>query len=125
MLTTPDRRELLAHLQPVLDPVRLAALRARAQAIHSSGALVDYIQALLTATRRHPEIRVGLSPRAGLALLAAARAAALLDARTHAQPEDVQRVFAAVAAHRLVPAHDTGKDRDVLAREVLAAVPVD
>jgi len=125
MLTTVDRRELLKQLQPVLDPVRLAALRERAVAIHVSPALVDYIQALLAATRRHPEIRVGLSPRAGLALLAAARAAALLDGRTYAQPEDVQRVFAAVAAHRLVPMHDAGKDRDVLAREVLTAVPVD
>jgi len=125
MLTTADRRDLLKQLLPVLDPVRLAALRERTLAIHVSPALVDYIQALLAATRRHPEIRVGLSPRAGLAVLAAARAAALLGGRNYAQPEDVQRVFGAVAAHRLVPMHDAGKDRDALARDVLTAVPVD
>jgi MoxR-like ATPase len=125
MLTTIDRRELLKQLQPMLDPGRLAALRERALAIHASAALVDYVQALLGATRRHPQIRVGLSPRAGLALLGAGRASALLAGRDFALPEDVQRVFVAVAAHRLVPAHDAGKDRDVLAREVLAVVPVD
>jgi MoxR-like ATPase len=125
MLTTTDRRELLQQLKPVLDAEALRALSLRVDAVHASPALLDYVQALLAATRHHARIRVGLSPRAGLALLRAARAFALLDGRAHVLPEDLQAVFGAVAAHRLVPSHDAGMERDALARDVLAAVPVD
>ena len=125
MLTTPDRRTMLQQLDPQLDDAALAQLRDEVGHVQASGALLDYIQALLAATRRHPAVRVGLSPRAGLALLRVARAYALLDGRPYALPEDVQAVFASVAAHRLVPAADAGADRDGLARQVLESVPVD
>ena len=125
MLTTPDRRILLQQLEARLDADALMSLRNDVDAVQASPALVDYLQALLAATRRHARIRVGLSPRAGLALLRAARAWALLDGRHHCLPEDVQAVFAAVSAHRLVPAADAGVDRDALARQVLDTVPVD
>ena len=62
------------------------------------------MQALLAASRIDADIRVGLSPRAGLALLNAARACALLDGRGYCLPEDVQTVFVGAAAHRLIPA---------------------
>ncbi|MGB3496833.1 MAG: AAA family ATPase, partial [Rhodanobacter lindaniclasticus] len=71
LLTGSDRRDMLARLTPQLDAESLLALHQRAQAITASGALLDYLQALLAASRRHPEIRAGLSPRAGLALLGA------------------------------------------------------
>jgi MoxR-like ATPase len=125
MLAQPDRRVLLDRLQPVLDADDLAALRAQADALVASPALITYVQALLAATRGDPRIRVGLSPRAGLALLRAARASALLAGRRFVLPEDVQAVFASVAAHRLVPAPDAGATREALAAAVLAAVPVD
>ncbi len=125
MLTTPDRRVLLQQLAPKLDADALVALRGEVDAVHASPALVDYLQALLAASRRHGKIRVGLSPRAGLALLRAARAWALIAGRAHVLPEDLQAVFAPVAAHRLVPAPDAGADRDTLARQILASVPVD
>ena len=125
MLTTPDRRTMLQQLDPQLDDASLAQLREDVGRVQASHALLDYVQALLAATRRHPAVRVGLSPRAGLALLRVARAYALLAGRPYALPEDVQAVFAAVAAHRLVPAADAGADRDVLARQVLESVPVD
>jgi MoxR-like ATPase len=125
MLTTPDRRSMLAQLKPVLDAESLRALSTRVDSVHASPALLDYVQALLAATRQHPKIRVGLSPRAGLALLRAARAYALIEGRPHLLPEDVQAVFVAVSAHRLVPAHDAGLDREALARDVLAAIAVD
>ena len=125
MLTTPDRRVLLQQLEPKLDAAALTELRERVDSVQASAALVDYLQALLAASRRHAKVRVGLSPRAGLALLRAARAWALLSDRSHCLPEDVQAVFAAVAAHRLVPSPDAGVDRDALAAQILDTVPVD
>jgi MoxR-like ATPase len=101
----------------------LLALRRQAQAITASPALLDYLQALLAASRRHAEIRTGLSPRAGLSLLAAARAWALLDGRTYVLPEDLQVLFVPLAAHRLVAARGIGGE--ALARQLLAEVAVD
>ena len=123
LLTGTDRRELLNRLQPQLDAASLAALYRQSQAITVSPALLDYLQALLTASRRHAEIRVGLSPRAGLSLLGAARAWAMLSDRTHVLPEDVQALFVPLAAHRLVAAR--GANGETLARTLLAEVAVD
>lgn len=122
LLTGSDRRDLLAQLQPQLDGAALAALHRQAQTVTASPALLDYLQALLQASRRHTDVRVGLSPRAGLALLAAARAWAMLSGRNHVLPEDVQALFIALAGHRLVPAR--GGDGDTLARQLLADVAV-
>jgi len=123
LLAGSDRRELLASLEPRLDAAALLALREEARQVTASAALLDYLQALLTATRRHAEIRIGLSPRAGLALLAAARAWALLDGRDHVLPEDLQALFVPLAAHRLVSAH--GDDTHAIARQMLDEVAVD
>jgi len=100
------------------------ALRRAVDGVHVSDALIDYVQALLTRSRQHPGVRVGLSPRAGIALLRAARAYALLLGRGHVLPDDVQALFAAVAAHRLVPEADAG-GHATLAKAILHAVPVD
>jgi MoxR-like ATPase len=123
LLTGSDRRDLLAQLFPQLDGAALTSLSRQAQTITASTTLLDYLQALLTASRRHPEIRVGLSPRAGLALLGAARAWALLSGRSHVLPEDIQALFVPLAAHRLLPAR--GASGDTLARKLLAEVAVD
>jgi len=123
LLSGTDRRDLLARLAPQLDGDALVALRERAQAVTTSTALLDYLQALLAASRRHAEIRVGLSPRAGLSLLAAARAWALLSGRSHVLPEDLQALFVPLAGHRLVPSR--GSSGEALARELLAEVAVD
>ena len=122
LLTGSDRRDLLAQLGPKLDGPALAALHRQAQAITASPALLDYLQALLAASRRHADIRVGLSPRAGLALLNASRTWAMLSGRGHMLPEDVQALFVPLAAHRLVPAR--GASGDTLARQLLAEVAV-
>jgi MoxR-like ATPase len=123
LLTGSDRRDLLAQLAPQLDGAALAALHQQAQTITASAALLDYLQALLTASRRHPVSRARLSPRAGLALLAAARAWALLSGRTHVLPEDVQALFVPLAAHRLLPVR--GANGETLARQLLAEVAVE
>jgi MoxR-like ATPase len=124
LLAGSDRRDLIARTQPVLDAAQVLLLRGAVSAVHASDALVDYVQALLARSRRHAGVRVGLSPRAGIALLRAARAYALLLGRKHVLPEDVQALFAAVAAHRLAPDTDAG-DSAALAKTILHAVPVD
>jgi MoxR-like ATPase len=122
LLAGVDRRDLIGRLAPALDAAAILALRARARDVLAHPALLDYVQMLLEASRRHPGIRIGLSPRAGLALLGSARAWALLHGRGFVIPEDVQAVFVAVAAHRLVAAHAAGGE--VLAPELLAGVAV-
>lgn len=94
-------------------PVMLAAkdipeLQAQVAAIHVAEPLIDYIQSLLAATRQVTSFQHGLSPRAGLALLAAARAWAWLDGREMVLPDDVQVVFPSVARHRLRSIHGSG-----------------
>ena len=106
LLMGEDRRELLERQPAVASPAALVELQHAAQRVHVSEALVDYVQALLGTTRNSPELANGLSPRAGLGLIAAARAWALLDGRDHVLPDDVQTLFPHVAAHRLHLAGD-------------------
>ena len=124
LLTGTDRRELIAQAMPVLADGDVQALRRAAEQVHASEALVGYVQALLARSRQQPGIRVGLSPRAGLAQLRAARAYALLLGREHVLPEDVQALFIAVAGHRLSGEAEAGSGA-ALAKAVLHAVPVD
>ena len=124
LLAGSDRRDLIARTLPVLAADQVQQLRSAVLQVHASDALVAYVQALLARSRRHPGIRVGLSPRAGIALLRAARACALLLGRSHVLPEDVQALFPSVAAHRLTADADAGDDH-ALARAILHSVPVD
>ena len=124
LLAGADRRSLIAETTAVLDADQVRALRRAVTEVHASEALIAYVQALLARSRHHPGVRVGLSPRAGLALLRAARALALLQGRDHVLPEDVQTLFPAVAAHRLVADADGGDGRR-MASAILQAVAVD
>ncbi|HET9031297.1 MAG TPA: AAA family ATPase [Dokdonella sp.] len=101
MLASSDRRVLLESLPACLRPAQILALRKVVADVVASSALIDYVQRLLEASRMHGEVQIGLSPRAGLAILAAARAHAVLGGRGYALPEDVQAVFPYIAAHRL------------------------
>ena len=124
LLAGSDRRDLIAQALPVLGADDVLKLRDAVQRVHASDALIDYVQALVARSRHHGGVRIGLSPRAGIALLRAARAYALLLGRRHVVPEDVQALFVAVAGHRLVPASDGG-DATALAKAILHAVAVD
>ncbi|ENO88933.1 AAA family ATPase [Thauera linaloolentis] len=106
LLMGEDRRSVLERRAPVIGPDDLAGLQRRAQGLHVADRLIDYVQALLSATRHDAELAAGLSPRAGLGLLSAARAWALIHGRDHVLPEDVQALFPHVAAHRLHLAGD-------------------
>jgi len=99
MLLGLDRREMLLELKPVMDGATLAEIQGRVRQVHASPKLLDYLQDLLDASRRRH--RTGLSPRAGLALLHAAQAWALMEGREMVLPEDVQAVGKSVMAHRL------------------------
>ncbi|MFL6592896.1 MAG: AAA family ATPase [Luteimonas sp.] len=124
LLSGVDRRELIAQARPLLGAQDVIALRRAVGGVRASDALIAYVQALMVRSRQHPGVRVGLSPRAGIALLRASRAYALLLGRNHVLPDDVQALFAAVAAHRLVVDTDAGHHA-ALAKAILHAVPVD
>ncbi len=124
LLTGVDRREQIALVQPQLGIADILSLRMAIEKVHASEALVNYVLTLLDRSRHHSGVEVGLSPRAGLALLRAARAHALLAGRSHVLPDDVQALFVPVAGHRLVPAADTGSG-PALAQAILASVAVD
>ncbi len=108
---------------PVMDAEQVSALQQAAAQVYAGPALVDYVLALVQATRTHGGFAAGLSPRAGLALLACARAWALLHQRDMVLPEDVQAVFAPVAGHRLLPATGAGDGKEALTR-LLAGVAI-
>lgn len=123
LLMGEDRRALLVRMSPGLSPHALLTLQREVARVVVSPALASYVLALLHHTREAGRFVAGLSPRAGLALLAAARAWALLEGRAYVLPEDVKMVWPYVAGHRLLPLHGGGSLVDELAR-VLADVPV-
>lgn len=118
LLIEPDRKNLLDVLEPELDPASVLQLMHLAQALHVSDPLLDYVQQLIEATRIHPSLRAGLSPRAALALLRCARAHALLRAQDFVLPDNVKTVFPALAAHRLQSRPNTAEVEDVVAEIV-------
>jgi MoxR-like ATPase len=101
LLAGEARRDMLKTLPPLARPADLVAAQAAVKTVYASAALLDYVQALLAHTRASGRYAEGLSPRAGLALLAAGRAWAWFDGRDHLIPEDIQNVLPAVAGHRL------------------------
>ena len=109
LLQGQDRRELLEKLGGTLRTEELAMLQQQAQRVHVAPALLDYVQALVNYTRTSAEYAIGLSPRAALALVHAARAWALMESRGHVVPEDVQAVLPGVVSHRLTPSADVGR----------------
>ena len=108
LLLGEARRDLLPRLEPMLSAEELRAIQAQIPRVRVSDALVDYVLRLVEATRTQPQFACGLSPRASLALLAAARAWAFLAGRDYVIPEDVQVVLPAVVAHRLREQADFG-----------------
>jgi len=111
LLAGGDRRRMLKDVSARIDTQTLLAWQTHVDRVHVAPALLDYVQALLSATRSSPRWELGLSPRAGLALLRAARAWAMIDGRAQVVPEDVQAVLPSVAGHRLNSLEGDGGDR--------------
>ena len=124
LLRGRDRREMVGEIEAVMSPENLLAAQRTVTEVHVSDALLDYVQALLAATRRGGEYEAGLSPRAGLALLRGAQAWALLHGRGHVLPEDVQALLPGVVGHRLRPAGDGQSPAAGVAATLLERVPV-
>ena len=124
LLAGTARRDLLQNLQPVMQATDLLQLQALVQNIHASDALIHYLQDLLTATRNGQWVEQGLSPRAGVSILRAAKAHALLAQRHFVTPDDVQAVLPQTAAHRLVPVSHAGRGAIEQVRAMIAAVPL-
>ncbi|WP_305804323.1 AAA family ATPase [Stenotrophomonas sp. YIM B06876] len=124
LLSGSNRRTLIAQAMPCLGEDDIRILRAAVDQVHASDALIGYVQNLLTRSRQHAGVRVGLSPRAGIALLRGAKAYALLLGRNHVLPEDIQALFVAVAGHRLV-AEAEASSGPALAHAILHSVQVD
>jgi MoxR-like ATPase len=102
MLAAHESGDRVAELEPVASAADLLAAQDAASRVLSSEALRAYVVAVLGATRADPRVELGASPRAGLMLLRAAKARALLEGRDHALPDDVQALAEPVLAHRIV-----------------------
>ena len=121
LLQGAERRDLLQTLTPVLQDHTLLQWQASAATVHASAALLDYVQGLLQHSREGGGFRHGLSPRAGIGLLRAARAWAMVDGRDAVLPDDVQAVLEAVVEHRIGPREDGGSAAATLLESV--AIP--
>jgi MoxR-like ATPase len=127
LLMGEDRRSMLKSLPAAMQPSELATAQQALRQIHSSPALIDYVQALAHESRRATLFAEGLSPRAAIALLQAARAWAALEGRDHVIPEDVQAVLVPVCAHRLRPLksiHGVALASRELVLQLQASVPL-
>ncbi len=119
ILTGGDPRTRLRELDPLLTIAELLALQSEVDEISAAEPVVDYLLRLIQFTRTSEDFEFGLSPRAALAVLQAAKAIALLDGRSFVIPEDIQTVFPAVANHRL---QGTGRGHDNGSRVLIGKV---
>ena len=125
LLAGEDRRAMVDRQGPVLAQTDLARLQGQVTQVHAAAPVIDYCHELLLFTRRSGRFLHGLSPRAGIGLLRAAKAWALLGDRAYVIPEDIQAVLPSVAVHRLLGADGVARlDPDETATLILSAVPV-
>jgi len=124
LLQGEERQILLERIPSCLDTEMLKSMQEECRAVYASNALLDYIQALIQHTRESGTYQVGLSPRAGVALLNAARAWAFMDRRKSILPEDLQAVLSSVAGHRLRLAVGDSSDSRTVVAPLLAEVTI-
>ncbi len=122
LLLGQNPRDKLKQLKAVISHQQLLAIQTEVENIHTSPAIIDYIQQLLEYTRNSDLFHFGLSPRAGLGLLRASQAWALIEERQQVLPEDVQAVITSIVGHRL-QTRDAFLDRDSIA-ELIAHVAI-
>ncbi len=122
LLSGADRRQMLGTLPALLTAGELRAIQQRVLQVHAAPALLAYLQDLIEATRSGRWFLQGLSPRAGIGVLRAAKAQALLAGRDYAAPDDIQAVLPQTIAHRLNPVGDAGRGAVEQVRAMMAAV---
>ncbi len=124
LLRGEDRRALIESLPPALTPDDLARLQRAVAAVHTAEPVLEYLQDLVAATRSGRWFLQGLSPRAALAVVRAAKAQAFLQGRDYVAPDDVAAVLPQTTAHRLIPVRDAGRGPTEQVRAMLDAVPL-
>ena len=124
LLSGGNPRELMQQLRAEISIERFLEIQAAVDNIHCSEPLLDYVQQLVQATRNSGWFVYGISPRAGLAIIQASRAWALMDGRRHVEPGDVQSVFSAIAEHRLTPAEQHSRSAADLVAELLDQIAI-
>jgi MoxR-like ATPase len=124
LLAGQDKREAIEALKPVMSPQQVIAAQAAVKQVHAADALLDYLQALIAATRSGQWFVEGLSPRAGIAVLRAAKARALMAQRHSVAPGDTQAILPQALAHRLVPVAGAGRGALEQVRAMLEATPI-
>ena len=122
LLKGADRRDMVDNLQAVLSPNDLLELQQQVNSVQASEPLLDYLQDLMAATRSGQWFLQGLSPRAGIAVMRAAKAQAFLNQRDYVAPDDIAAVLPQTTAHRLIPVGDAGRGAQEQVRAMLAAV---
>ncbi|MDB5778562.1 MAG: ATPase associated with various cellular, 3 [Polaromonas sp.] len=124
LLRGADRREMLDTLPAMLAPHELLELQQQVQQLHAAEPLLNYLQDLIAATRSGRWFVQGLSPRAGIAIMRAAKAQAFLSGRDYVAPDDIAAILPQTAAHRLVPVSSAGRGAIEQVRAMLDAVPL-
>ena len=124
LLRGADRRDMVDKLQTVLAPHDLLELQQQVSQVHVADPLLNYLQDLMAATRSGRWFLQGLSPRAGIAIVRAARAQAFLSGRDYVAPDDISAVLPQTAAHRLIPVSDARRGAIEQVRAMLDAVPL-
>ncbi len=124
LLTGRDRRDVVNALPGLLNPAELAQLQQTVLQVHAAAPLLNYVQDLIAATRSGQWFLQGLSPRAGIAVVRAAKAQALLGGRDYVAPDDVQAILPQTVGHRLIPVGDAGRGSVEQVRAMIEAVPL-
>lgn len=124
LLAGADRRLSIERLQPVMQPAEVLEAQRAVLEVHASDALLDYLQALIAATRSGQWFVEGLSPRAGIAVLRVAKARALMAQRDYVAPDDIQAILPQAAGHRLVPVAGAGRGSLEQVRAMVEATPI-
>jgi MoxR-like ATPase len=124
LLSGGDRRHAAMKLQAVLPPAELMQTQQEVLAVRAAPPLLDYLQALIAATRNGAWFTQGLSPRAGIAVLRVARARALMAGRDYVAPDDLQAILPQAIAHRLVPVAGAGRGPVEQVRAMVESVAI-
>ena len=124
LLNGADRRGMVEAMRNTLTPVDLQMLQQKVMQVHAAEPLLNYVQDLVAATRSGRWFLQGLSPRAGIAVVRAAKAQAMLSGRDYVAPDDVQSILPQTIAHRLIPVGDAGRGPIEQVRAMMEAVPL-
>jgi MoxR-like ATPase len=128
VLTNEPGESILDKLKPIMNPEQIVALQEQVREVEIDERIVDYLMEIIHATRNHPDLLVGASPRAALALQRVAKASAVLSNRDYCLPDDVKSFAISVLSHRIISkkfAHEpTRQSSDHIMEQILNQVPV-